>query len=114
MDKKVTGILSYLGLLWFVAYFAGDKENAKFHLNQGLVLMICAIGGSIVVGVISFIGGILASIISIVGAIVSGIAGLFGLVVWLGTVVLMVMGIISAVNGEEKALPVIGKYQVLK
>jgi hypothetical protein len=41
MDKKVTGILSYFGIiLWLVAYLAGHKEGAKFHLNQSLVLTL--------------------------------------------------------------------------
>lgn len=44
MDAKVTSILCYFGLIfWLVAYFAGDKdaELSKRHLNQGLV---CCIG----------------------------------------------------------------------
>ena len=41
MDKKTTGIVAYLtwvGLL--IAFIAGDKEGAKFHLNQSLVIWI--------------------------------------------------------------------------
>ena len=39
MDKKVTGIVGYIGWIgWIIAYLAGDKEGAKFHLNQALVL----------------------------------------------------------------------------
>ena len=39
MDAKVTGIIAYIGWLgWLIAYLAGDKEGAKFHLNQALVL----------------------------------------------------------------------------
>ena len=48
MDTKTTGIVAYLtwiGLL--IAFLAGDKEGAKFHLNQSLVLvlatMVCVI-----------------------------------------------------------------------
>ena len=44
MNKKVTGILCYISiLLWVVAYVAGDKEGAKFHLNQGLILNIAGL-----------------------------------------------------------------------
>ena len=66
MDKKVTGIIAYLTLIgWLIAYLAGDKEGAKFHLNQALVLAICNIA-NIIVGMIPLIGGILSSIISII------------------------------------------------
>ena len=56
MDKKLTGILSYLSIvLWLVAYLAGDKENAKFHLNQGLVLNLASIVVSVVCGILALI-----------------------------------------------------------
>ena len=39
MDKKTTSIIGYIGLIGFlIAYLAGDKEGAKFHLNQSLVV----------------------------------------------------------------------------
>ena len=41
INKKVTSVFAYLGLVyWFIAYVAGDREAAKFHLNQGLILAI--------------------------------------------------------------------------
>ena len=37
MDKKVTGIVAYLTIIgWVVAFLVGDKEGAKFHMNQAL------------------------------------------------------------------------------
>lgn len=42
MDKKTTGIVSYITLIgWLIAFCAGDKEGAKFHLNQSLVFIPC-------------------------------------------------------------------------
>lgn len=39
MDAKVTGIIAYISWLgWIIAFLAGDKEGAKYHLNQALVL----------------------------------------------------------------------------
>ncbi len=39
MDKKTTGIIAYITWIgWIVAFCAGDKEGAKFHLNQALVI----------------------------------------------------------------------------
>lgn len=37
MNKKTTGIIAYITWIgWIVAFCAGDKEGAKFHLNQAL------------------------------------------------------------------------------
>ena len=41
MDKKVTGIVAYLSWIGLIiAFCAGDKEGAKFHLNQALVIFL--------------------------------------------------------------------------
>lgn len=95
MDKKATGIVAYISIIgWLIAYLAGDKEGAKFHLNQGLVLNIA----SLIIGVLARIPivGIVAGIISIV---------LF---------VFMIMGIIYAAKEEDKELPLIGAIKLLK
>ena len=62
MNKKTTGIIAYITWIgWIVAFCAGDKEGAKFHLNQALVILI----GQIVAAVINYIpyvGGIVGTI----------------------------------------------------
>ena len=41
MDKKTTSWVSYLTFVgWIVAFCAGDKEEAKFYLNQSLVIWL--------------------------------------------------------------------------
>ena len=41
MDKKTTGIVAYLTWIgWLIALLAGDKEGAKFHINQALVILL--------------------------------------------------------------------------
>lgn len=95
MNKKVTSIFAYLGLVfWLIAYLAGDKEGAKFHLNQGLVLAIASI------------------ILSAVSAI--PIVGLVACVCSFVVFVFAIMGIVSACKDEEKPLPLVGKIQILK
>lgn len=47
MDKKATGIVAYISIIgWLIAFLAGDKEGAKFHLNQALIvdigMLICS------------------------------------------------------------------------
>lgn len=88
MDKKVTGIVAYITLIGLlVAYFAGDKEGAKFHINQALVIFLFSL-----LGYIPCIGWIWA---------------VFMLVCW-------IMGLIAAINEEEKEVPLIGKIRILK
>lgn len=88
MDKRTTGIVAYItwiGLL--IAFCAGDKEGAKFHLNQALVIFLFS----------------LLSVIPCVGWIWL----IFMLVCW-------VMGLIAAINEEEKPVPLIGGIKILK
>ena len=96
MDKKTTGIVGYItwiGLI--IAFCAGDREGAKFHLNQALVITIA----SLVLCVVACI--------PFVGAIICGIGEIFLLVC-------IILGIISAAKDEEKELPLIGKIKILK
>ncbi len=96
MSKKVTSVFAYLGLIfWLIGFLAGDKEGAKFHLNQGLVLAIAYI-----------ICGIVA-VIPVVGTIVACIAEV-------ALFVFSIMGIVYACKDEDKELPLIGKIQILK
>ena len=88
MDKKTTGIVAYLtwiGLL--IAILAGNWREAKFHVNQALVIMLFSL-----LGVIPCIGWIWA---------------IFMLVCW-------IMGLIAAINEEEKPVPLIGGIKLLK
>ena len=102
-DKKVTGILAYISLLfWLIAYLLGDVEEAKFHLNQGLVLAIT----EIVLGVVSSV----VMLIPIIGLILGVVFSIVGIVLF----VFAILGIVSAVKGEEKPLPIIGGIRILK
>lgn len=96
MDKKMTGIVAYItwiGLI--IAYFAGDREGAKFHLNQALVIVLANIVASVV------------AIIPIIGTIVAFVASIFLIVCWF-------IGLIAAIKEEEKQIPLIGGIQILK
>ena len=95
MDKKLTGILAYISFVgWIIAYLAGDKEGAKFHLNQALVLWLASVA-LFVIGIIPILG----SLIRFVGGIV-----IFAF--W-------VLGLVAAIKEEEKPLPLIGEIQIL-
>ncbi|MBD5501509.1 MAG: hypothetical protein HDR10_09985 [Lachnospiraceae bacterium] len=88
MDAKTTSIVAYLTWIGLViAFCAGDKEGAKFHLNQALVILLFS----------------LLSIIPCIG----WIWAVFMLVCW-------IMGLIAAINQEEKEVPLIGKIRLIK
>ena len=96
MNKKTTGIIAYITWIgWIVAFCAGDKEGAKFHLNQALVILI----GQIVAAVINYI--------PYVGGIVGTILSIFLFVCW-------IMGLIYACQEQEKEVPLIGQIKILK
>ena len=100
MDQKTTSWVSYITFIgWIVAYLAGDKEGAKFHLNQSLIIWLGYL--------IMFIASKLLFFIPIIGWLVALAAYVFLFVMW-------IMGLISAINQEEKELPLIGKIKILK
>lgn len=106
-QNKVMGVLAYLGILVLIPLFAAKESKfARYHANQGLVLCIAAIvygvAYSILSSVILAISWRLYFLVSIIGLVGVGFA------------VLAVIGIINAVNGKMKELPLIGKYKLLK
>ena len=61
MDKKTTSIIGYLTIIgWLIAFLAGDKEGAKFHLNQSLVIILFSLVASMVLPMIPILGLLLS------------------------------------------------------
>ena len=105
--NKVMAVLAYLGILVLVPIFAAKQSKfARYHANQGLMLLITSIAYSIVYGILSSI--ILA--ISWRLYFITSILSLVSLVFF----VLCIIGIINAANGKAKELPLIGKFRILK
>ncbi len=106
-NDKIYGVLAYIGILVLVPILAGKTQFARYHANQGLVLLIAGIIAGVAMGVV----GVVLSFIPVIGgflaAAVSGIVSL-------GMLVLMILGIVNAAQGEMKPLPVIGKFEILK
>jgi uncharacterized membrane protein len=112
--NKVFGILAYISFLCFVTIFAAPKEShySRFHANQGLVLFIAEVILLIVRGIIVASSVVSMDIFSAGLAITAGavICNLIGVAM----LVLAIIGIVNAVKGEMKPLPVIGGIQILK
>ncbi len=95
-EGKLWAFLAYLlSIIGFVLVFLLKKDNkfAMYHAKQSLVLFILAVIISIVGTVIPIIGWF----------IIIPLGNLLILVLW-------IIGIINALTGKEKPLPVIGKY----
>ncbi len=103
MDKKVTGIVAYItwiGLI--IAYFAGDKEGAKFHINQALVIWLSYLATIILDSLLGWI--------PVLGFII-------GIALWIVNIFLfvcLILGLISACKEEEKEIPLLGQIKILK
>lgn len=105
--NKSMAVLAYLGILVLIPYFsAKESPYARFHTNQGLVLCIAAILYSVACSIVNAI--ILA--ISWKLYFITSILGFAGITF----LVLAIMGIVNAVNGRVKELPLLGKYRIVK
>lgn len=103
---KVITILDYIGILWILGLFVEkDNPQVRFHTNQGLVLFLL----EVVVGILNVILSLL-SFIPVVGLLFSIISWALGIV----CLVLMILGIVNAAQGQCKPLPVIGGITLLK
>jgi len=92
---KACAILAYLliGVIWYFADDAMRKNSfAKYHTKQALVLIITGIITNIILSLIIVIGWILLPLFEA------------------AFIILMIIGIINAVNGKEKKLPIIGGF----
>lgn len=95
----IYGALAYLGIAVLVPIlFRMNVKFVRFHVNQGLVLFITESLLSVLYG---FVGGIpiLAMVVSLLRLL---------------CVAFMLFGVVSAVRGQEKPLPVVGKIHLIR
>ena len=101
--NKGMAVLAYI--LFFVPLIAGTYKTSpfvKYHLNQGIILWILSIGWAIVENILMAIfWAILPFGIASLISVILSLASLFILV-------LLILGIMNAVKGETKPLPVVG------
>ncbi len=103
-DNKGMSVLAYIGFLFLIPLLAcPNSKYARYHTNQGLVLFLLELA----IGVVTGIFGIIPIAGLIIGGLLSAVGGIF-------TLVLMIMGIINAAQGQAKELPLIGKITLLK
>jgi uncharacterized membrane protein len=108
VDKnKIFAVLAYLGILVLVPLLAAKESRfARYHANQGVVLIltwiVCCVAAFILSFMLAFV-----PFLRFLGCFI-------WLPVWIGMLVLMIMGIINAANGQCKPLPLIGQFKLIK
>ena len=91
--------ITIIGLVIAITMNADKKsELATFYIRQVLGLTVLSLATSIIMSVLS--------IVPVLGLIAATILGLF---VGLGILALLIISLLSAINGEKKELPVVGK-----
>ncbi len=112
LDANIAALLAYLlGLLGGLIFFFMEKSSrfVKFHAMQSIlfnvIVAVVAIGGAIVVTILSLIlGQISQGLVFVVGIISLLFWVVFGLVVLVAAIMLL----IKAFQGQMFKLPIIG------
>lgn len=101
-DQNIKTMAALAYIIFFIPMLTNkDSKFAMYHANQGLVLLLTWMA--------------LWFVSMVLGAIMLFVGGLFLMpLVGLAGIVLAVMGILNALNGEMKPLPVIGGITLLK
>jgi len=103
-DNKLFAILGYvLPFLFFVPLVMENSKNntfARFHANQQLIVLILWIGVQFV------LGNVLYMVLSMAAFALMPLLNL-------AILVLAIMGIISAAQGQMKELPVVGTFKLI-
>lgn len=105
-NGKNASIVSYITFIgWLIAYFAMHNEKktelGSYHLRQTLLLYIIYIGFRIIWSFV-FVSLLFTSLSMI------SMAATLMWIINIGFIVLWVIGFIGAVNGQKKAIPIIG------
>lgn len=88
-NATLMAVLSYIGILVLIPLLTEAKKDpfVKFHVKQGLVLLIADV-----------IAGVIAAV-----PFVGWAAGIF-------VFVLFILGIVNAIGGKQTPLPLIGQF----
>lgn len=104
VEDKTVAIVAYLTFIGFIVALVlnnGPKKNAlgQFHLRQALGLWICGIVGyfCFVILIFAFRGNFLGTILALAW---NGFS--------LALLVLAILGLVDAINGRLKPVPVVG------
>lgn len=91
---KNTGMAVIAYIIFFIPLLTDSKNDpfVKYHVKQGLVLFICSVVVWFIARAIPVLGWIMSPLLNI------------------AILVLLIIGVINAVNGVEKPLPFVGTF----
>jgi len=93
-NKTIAGLGIIIFFLPLVA--CPESRYGRFFANQGLLLFILSVAGSIILTMIPFIGWVLLPFFSI------------------AILILGIIGLVNGLSGKAKEIPLIGKFRLLK
>lgn len=96
-QNKAISAIAYIPILFIVPMLATQSPYAKFHANQGLIMTLTCI----ILNIASRILGFVLEWVPILPTLVSAVFSLSSLA-------LLIIGIINAVQGKAKKLPIVG------
>jgi len=110
-NNKAMGILAYF--IFFIPLLAAKESRfARYHANQGLILLIFYVG----IGIInSILSGIFVVSLLTGGFGAWAIISLIFTLVYLALAAVGILGIVNAAQGKMKPMPVIGSlFTIIK
>lgn len=105
-NNKVIFALSYLWILFFLPLVACPESKAgKFHANQGLLTFITGV----LISVVCTILGACFALIPFGWVIITIVSSVLGL----ANLILVIIGVVNAINEKVIELPIIGKINII-
>ncbi len=92
VNKKLMGVLAYLGPLVLIPYLVAKEDPfVKFHIKQGVVLLI--------ISILTWSASVLLWFLMPLWAIIN-----------FGIMILALIGVINVYHEKEKEIPFVGHY----
>lgn len=98
-DRTIMLVLSYLGLLALIPLFLKkDDREVQWHAKNGLAFFVAYI--------------VVYAVFFVLDMMVSGgcISGIVGCALWIAYIVLVIMGIVKATQGQRLRIPVVSDF----
>lgn len=96
-NSNIISAIAYVWFLFWLPLVVNPTDSfSRYHANQATILFLVSFVGNIVLTIIPIIGWMLLPFFNI------------------GCFVFMVLGMINAYKGNEKPLPIIGNYTLIK
>lgn len=112
-NNKIMAVLSYIGILVLVPIFAAkNSPYARYHANQGLLLLLAGVIWGMFYSIVAVCLTILSLFIPFLWMISFAVISILG-ILSLVFLALAIYGIVNAATGKAKPLPVLGRFTLL-